>query len=123
LQHGKIIGHRLWKKKDLVNRIEPITSGEGWKEEKTGLHELEFIETRRFWFTNPVTIEMTDSVYVGCVIKGEELSIESPSQDFEPFIVHYAETFIVPASVKQFIMKPLSKIQSDESGVILAFVR
>lgn len=112
-----------WTKKNLVNRIEPITSGEGWKEEKTGLHELEFIETRRFWFTNPVTIEMTDSVYVGCVIKGEELSIESPSQDFEPFIVHYAETFIVPASVKQFIMKPLSKIQSDESGVILAFVR
>lgn len=112
-----------WTKKNLVNRIEPITSGEGWKEERTGLHELEFIETRRFWFTNPVTIEMTDSVYVGCVIKGEELSIESPSQDFEPFIVHYAETFIVPASVKQFIMKPLSKIQSDESGVILAFVR
>ena len=66
---------------------------------------------------------MSDSVYVGCVIKGEELSIESPSHDFEPFIVHYAETFIVPASVQQFVLKPVSNDQSEECGVILAFVR
>ena len=112
-----------WTKKNLINRIEPIASGDGWREEKTGLHELEFIETRRFWFTNEVIVEMTDSVYVGCVIKGEELSIESPSHDFEPFIVRYAETFIVPASVQRFILKPISNNPTDECGVILAIVR
>ena len=27
--------------------------GDGWREERTGLHEREFIETRRHWFTRP----------------------------------------------------------------------
>ncbi len=112
-----------WTKKNLINRIETVQSGDGWVEEKTGLHEREFIETRRFWFTKSVTVEMTDSVYVGCVIEGEEISIESPSRDFEPFTVHYAETFIVPAQVKHFTMKPSNLMNSNSCAVILAFVR
>ena len=40
-----------WVERELVNRIEPLGSGEGWREERTGLHEREFIETRRHWFT------------------------------------------------------------------------
>ena len=35
----------------LVNHFEPRAEGEGWVEERTGLHENEFIETRRHWFT------------------------------------------------------------------------
>ena len=41
-----------WVLDNLVNRITPLSSGEGWREERTGLHELEFIETRRHWFTS-----------------------------------------------------------------------
>ena len=36
---------------NLVNRFEPLGRGDGWREERTGLHEREFIETRRHWFT------------------------------------------------------------------------
>ena len=42
-----------WVRKNLLNRIEKIGEGKGWVEERTGLHELEFIETRRHWFTSP----------------------------------------------------------------------
>lgn len=112
-----------WTKKNLINRIETLQSGDGWVEEKTGLHEREFIETRRFRFAKPVTVEMTDSVYVGCVIEGEEISIESPSHDFEPFVAHYAETFIIPAQVKCFTMKPFNFFNPNPCAVILAFVR
>ena len=31
-----------------------LASGDGWREERTGLHEREFIETRRHWFTKAV---------------------------------------------------------------------
>ncbi|MBP1672958.1 MAG: putative mannose-6-phosphate isomerase, class [Bacteroidetes bacterium] len=112
-----------WTKNNLINRIETLQTGDGWVEEKTGLHEREFIETRRFWFAKPVTVDMTDSVYVGCVIEGEEISIESPSHDFEPFVVHYAETFIIPAQVKHFTMKPSHHLTQNPCAVILAFVR
>ena len=33
----------------LVNHFEPRAEGEDWREERTGLHENEFIETRRHW--------------------------------------------------------------------------
>jgi mannose-6-phosphate isomerase class I len=112
-----------WTRENLINRIELIQSGDGWIEEKTGLHEREFIETRRFWFSKSVDVTMSDSVYVGCVIEGEEISIECPSRDFEPFTVHYAETFIVPAQVKNFRMKPSNLLNPNPCAVILAFVR
>lgn len=34
------------------------------------------------------------------LLEGEEAVIESPSGAFEPFVVHYAETFIIPACAR-----------------------
>jgi hypothetical protein len=33
------------------------------------------------------------------LVEGEEAVVESPSGAFAPYVVHYAETFIVPAAV------------------------
>src|SRR5215469_8685978 len=38
----------------LVNRVTPLGAFDGWREERTGLHETEFIETHRHWFTGAV---------------------------------------------------------------------
>jgi hypothetical protein len=35
-----------WVKQNLIYRIDQISFGMGWREERTGLHEHEFIETR-----------------------------------------------------------------------------
>ena len=40
-----------WVRQNLMNRVERTAEGNGWVEERTGLHEREFIETRRHWFT------------------------------------------------------------------------
>lgn len=112
-----------WVKENLVNRIELIEEGEGWREEKTGLHEREFIETRRHWFSQEVNISMQHSVYVVCVVEGEEITIESPTHSFEPFVVHYAETFIVPAAVGAYKMKPTGKSVGQTCATITSFVR
>src|SRR5258708_1121482 len=51
-------------RKNLLNRIEKIGEGKGWIEERTGLHESEFIETRRHWFTKATPHDATGGVNV-----------------------------------------------------------
>jgi hypothetical protein len=43
-----------WVRNNLIAQVEPIASGHGWTEERTGLHQREFIETRRHWFSESV---------------------------------------------------------------------
>jgi mannose-6-phosphate isomerase class I len=95
-----------WVRKNLLNRIERMAEGSGWTEEKTGLHELEFIETRRHWFTEMVEHEPRGGINVLNLVKGEEAIVESPTAAFEPFHVHYAETFIVPANAGRYTVRP-----------------
>jgi mannose-6-phosphate isomerase class I len=95
-----------WVRKNLLNRIEKIGEGKDWIEERTGLHELEFIETRRHWFNSPVEHDASAGVHVLNLVEGEEAIVESPSAAFEPFHVHYAETFIVPAQAQKYSVRP-----------------
>ncbi len=96
-----------WVRTNLLNRVEKVAEGNGWLEEKTGLHEEEFIETRRHWFTAPVEHNTVDGVNVLNLVEGREVVVESPTGAFEPFHVHYAETFIVPAKVGRYTVRPI----------------
>ncbi|MEI9960498.1 MAG: hypothetical protein WDM76_04990 [Limisphaerales bacterium] len=125
LQHGiaNIQWDRTksWVEKNLVNRIEPLASGDGWREERTGLHKLEFIETRRHWFTKTVPHHTNGGVNVLNLVEGEAAIVESPENAFEPFTVHYAETFIVPANVGHYSVRPVNP--TKPCATLKAFVR
>lgn len=108
---------------NLINQVEMIAEGDGWREERTGLHENEFIETRRHWFTDIVPHNTNGGVQVLNVIKGDELIVESPTDAFEPFIVHYAETFIIPACVGEYTIRPYGSSVGKYCGTIKAYVR
>ncbi len=112
-----------WTEKNLVNRFEPLHSGDGWREERTGLHELEFIETRRHWFTKSVPHDTRGGLNVLNLVEGEEAVVESPDGAFEPFIVHYAETFIIPATVGRYTIRPHGASEGCECATLKAFVR
>jgi mannose-6-phosphate isomerase class I len=112
-----------WVGKNLINRIDPLSQGSGWREERTGLHELEFIETRRHWFTSSTPHDTLQTVNVLNLVEGEEAIVESPTGAFDPFVVHYAETFIVPASVGRYSISPAGRSLGKRSGTIKAFVR
>ncbi|MGV8963710.1 MAG: class I mannose-6-phosphate isomerase [Candidatus Saccharimonadaceae bacterium] len=107
----------------LVDKFSVVDEGDGWKEEKTGLHPNEFIETRRHTFTKAVKHYTNDSVNVFNLVDGKEIVVYSESNDFEPFIVHYAETFIVPASVKEYYIKPHGASEGEECMTLKAYVR
>lgn len=109
-----------WVEKNLVNAIHTVREDDHVKEEHTGLHELEFIETRRLWIKDEVVVDNEDNVNMLNLIEGQKAYIESLDGSFEPFEVHYAETFIVPASVKGYrIVNPTG----DTIGVLRAYVR
>jgi mannose-6-phosphate isomerase class I len=111
-----------WVGRNLVDRVRPVSQGEGWREESTGLHPFEFIETRRHWFTGPVTHHTGGTVNVLNLVEGPAAVVESPSADFEPLVVHYAETFVVPASVGGYRVRPLGGAQTP-LATIKAYVR
>lgn len=114
---------RSYAERRLINRITDLEEGDGWRAERTGLHEAEFIETHRHWFTTTVAHDTGGTVNVLNLVEGEEAVVESPDRAFAPLLVHYAETFIVPAAVGPYTIRPCGPRPSDRHGTIKAFVR
>ena len=54
------------------------------------------------------------------LVEGRAAVVESPDGKFTPYEVHYAETFIIPAAVGAYTIRPAG----DESvKVIRAYIR
>ncbi|HYK47410.1 MAG TPA: class I mannose-6-phosphate isomerase, partial [Parafilimonas sp.] len=127
LEHGKQVIQwdrtTKWTEKNIINQIEPVAQGDGWCEERTGLDATSFIETRRHWFTGKVEHNTNGVVNVLNLIEGREAIIESPVNAFEPYVVHYAETFIVPAAVGGYTIRPFGESDGKQCATIKAFVR
>lgn len=112
-----------WVRANLVDQVEVLSQEPGVVEERTGLHAREFIETRRHWFTAPVQHDTHGGVNVLNLVEGEEVTVESPTGAFAPFVVHYAETFIVPAAVGAYVIRPTGPNATARHGTIKAYVR
>lgn len=127
IERGKAVldwtRRRAYTQKQLINAVTLVAEGDGWREERTGLHEREFIETRRHWFTQKVYHQTHHSVNVLNLVEGREAIVESPAGAFEPFIVHYAETFIIPEQVKEYTVSPYGESEGKQCATIKAFVR
>jgi mannose-6-phosphate isomerase class I len=111
-----------WVQQELLDQIESVLEGQGWREERTGLHGTEFLETRRTWFTDPVCHDTQGNLHVLNLVEGEAISVESPNDEFPPIEIHYAETFIVPASVGRYIIRPLGN-PKQRMATVKAYLR
>ena len=112
-----------WTKENLINNVETIAEEKDWREEQTGLHQLQFIETRRYWHSGKVTHETGPSVNVLMIVEGEEAVVESPDGSFEAFPVNYAEAFIIPANIESYSIRPTGASEGKEIATIKAYVR
>ncbi len=112
-----------WVERELIDQVEEMGSGDGWREERTGLHHTEFIETRRHWFTKKVLHQTMATVNVINLVEGDQAIVESPSEEFEPFIVNYAETFVIPANIKLYTIRPYGESEGKEIATLKAYVR
>ena len=127
IQHGKQViqwnRDTSWVKENLIGQTDMIEEGAGYREERTGLHEREFIVTRRHWFSSKVCHKTMGSVNVLNLVEGREAIVESPQGKFPPFVVHYAETFIIPEQVKEYTIRPYGESEGKELATIKAYVR
>ncbi len=112
-----------WTEENIINHFEKISEGDDWLEERTGLDETSFIETRRHWFTEKVMHNTNGNFNVLNLIEGREVIVESPDNLFKPYIIHYAETFIVPAAVSEYTIRPHGESEGCECATIKAYVR
>lgn len=121
IEHGEHViqfdRDTTWVKNNLINRFVEMEDGST----KTGLHEREFIETRRYFFDSKITIKTCDSVNMNNLVEGQAAVIESTNGEFDPFVVHYAETYIIPESIKEYTIRPLN--EGEKCGVLKAYVR
>ena len=109
--------------RELANVVTPLDKGDGWRAERTGLHEAEPIDTHRHWFTGVTPHDTGGSVNVLNLVEGAEVTVESPTGAFAPYVVHYAETFIVPAAVGAYTVRPSGPSVGEQCATIKAFVR
>ncbi|WP_424684392.1 class I mannose-6-phosphate isomerase [Enterococcus sp.] len=124
INHGKyVINDEMRTEKvqnELVNAVIDIKNGDNFREEKTGLHKLEPIETRRHYFTDTVLHSNHDSVNMLNLVQGDQIMIESTDNSFEKVILNYGETFIIPEAIKQYKITPLTE---GEYITMKAFIR
>lgn len=128
VEHGKevIQWNRTtpWVKEHLVNAVYEVKEeNNDCLIEHTGLHELEFIETRRYTTTGTTYHKTGNTVNMLNLIDGKEAIVESPTNSFAPFVVHYAETFIIPANIEEYTIRPYGMSEGEEIKVIKAYVR
>lgn len=109
-----------WVKTNLVNAVQEVRHTDEYVEEHTGLHALEFIETRRYFTEQQFEVDTADNVNMCNLVEGSSALITSLDQKFEPFEVHYAETFILPADAGRCV---ISSPDHSRIGVIRAYVR
>lgn len=126
IDHGKHAiqwDRRIQYTKDkLINQFVTLSEGEGWKEERTGLYDGFFIETRRYWMNTITQHHSNNVVNVLNLVEGREVIVESPTNAFEPYIIHYAETFIIPASLGAYTIRPYGESEGQNVAVLKAFI-
>ena len=117
-----------WGRVDLDGKPRPIhldqeevvCQGPEGSVTRTGLAEREFIDTFRLDTASALEVPRDGSVHVLNLVEGEEARITSPTGSFQPFTVHYAQTFILPEGAGDY------RVESPQGApirVILARVR
>ncbi len=112
-----------WVRENLVGQVESLPAPEGVTAQRTGLQEREFIETIRHRSAGKVLHERGGSVHVLNLVEGGEAVVESPDGRFDPFVVHYAETFILPEIAGPYTIRPYGISEGREVVTIQAKVR
>jgi hypothetical protein len=123
LDHGRanvdVERTTAWVERELINRVEPLACGDGWRSERTGLHALEPIDTVRHWVRPGGCAPHDDvagSVRVLNLVEGGAAVVESPDNAWDPYVVHYAETFILPDAAGPFTVRPHGDGATDRNG-------
>ncbi|MBT29058.1 MAG: hypothetical protein CMO01_05285 [Thalassobius sp.] len=113
----------IYDAENYVNKSSKVAEGEGWIEEQLGCVEHQLIRIVKHTFTAPVSHKTKGNIQVINLVKGSKVKVESTTGAFQPFLVYYSQTFIVPASVDEFRILPLNQENDEEFITLKVFIR
>ena len=112
-----------WIMNTCANKPTVIEKDQYHTEERTGLNYLEYLETRRIWMTSKTWYNTDNETNALCLVQGIEALIESPHHEFEPFIMHFAESICIPATIRNYTISPYGESAGEEIAVVKTYVR
>ena len=112
-----------WVRDNLVHRTTGESPLPNQRDEKTGLHQLEFLETRRAWFSESIDLQTDNTVTVMTLVEGDAIEINSPHHRFAPFALRYGETVILPAGIGAYTLNKGPNSSASLFATIRAWVR
>ena len=110
-----------WVRENLINRFSAVHDGEDFRETRTGLHELEFIETHVYDVFDRAVLPGSGEFSMFNVADGRACVVESVTGSFDPLTLHYAETCILPAGAGDAVIRPADP--REPVKIIRAWVR
>ncbi|WP_424492421.1 class I mannose-6-phosphate isomerase [Salinimicrobium sp. GXAS 041] len=102
---------------ELISRPLEVEANENWILEHLPTHKEHLYDVNRYTVYTSVTINTSGKAHVLNVVEGKSIEVISGSKSV---VYHYAETFLVPAQVKEYSLKNSSE---RPVKVILAFVK
>ncbi len=91
LYHDSNSGRHLWHEEVLSDKLIKLT---------------------RNWFPDTIKHHTKGVVNILVLVAGEQAVVESPDAAFKPLLVRYGETFIVPAKVGVYQIRPLESLSA-----------
>ncbi|MEM9324466.1 MAG: hypothetical protein AAGA85_02375 [Bacteroidota bacterium] len=76
-----------------------------YMQEQLSPEENSQVKISRIWFEDVLELPPVNVFQVFNLIEGDEIHVVSSNGDFKPFVVHYAETFLLPAGIGKFEIK------------------
>lgn len=103
---------------ELISKPAVIEQGEDWQLIHLPTHPRHFYDVHRVEFDKEIAVETNDSCHVMMLVEGQSVSIETFDGTKQEFA--FAETFVVPAAAKSYVLTNLGK---GRAKVIKAFIK
>ncbi|GGB18039.1 class I mannose-6-phosphate isomerase [Mucilaginibacter rubeus] len=101
----------------LISKQTTLKKGHDWEIINLSTHPEHFYAIERFEFDTEITEDTNNQCHVLSLVEGESIAVITNDREQ---VIHYAETFIIPAAVKSYTLKNTGKTRVK---VVKAFVK
>ncbi|MDT0677881.1 class I mannose-6-phosphate isomerase [Autumnicola musiva] len=103
--------------KELISSPQVIENEKGWKLEHLPTHKEHLYDVHRYTIKHEVKVSTNNRTHILSLVEGQKVRIEISG---ESFVFHYAESFIIPAVVKNYTIENLNNLPIK---VLKAFIK
>lgn len=89
-------------KKELISKQSVIEQGNDWQLVHCPTHPAHFYDVHRIEFTTRFTVQTNNACHILMLVEGSSVAVETGDGAITTF--NYAETFVIPAAAKSYII-------------------